>query len=391
MISEPELETSFNVENVSLEPSSSIEVILPLDPNEVELNEAVEENALYISEVSANTLTPDALDNFMSSTVEHIPMSGHDVEMNECAPQSDWIEENFVSTNTTVQFEEPSDDLKATESIDTLEQKMNEVLLEESSDQILVQKDPDISVKDEVLSEYTSPADPHSSETLDERLVLEDRKTIAESTEVNQAENPDAENCEEMLDEIKGEVIEKAVDPVSSEATPVENPYDFMDIEDDAPFVRRSRRLQSIHIEQVPIKIESQALNPVVTLGSQSETNVVCSDTPSETTAGQLESKREVIVKPQDIMMDVDQFDERLKRFEIIRDNIFLKKSDKKVCKVNKTMKCDCTITEEDVKSGELGCQYNCINRLLYIECGQKCRCGGESILSQLCISLIES
>lgn len=70
------------------------------------------------------------------------------------------------------------------------------------------------------------------------------------------------------------------------------------------------------------------------------------------------------------------QCDYRLSQFITIRDNIYIKQSDKIICKVNKTMKCDCTITEQDLKNGEMGCRYNCINRLLFIECSSKCRCG---------------
>lgn len=69
-----------------------------------------------------------------------------------------------------------------------------------------------------------------------------------------------------------------------------------------------------------------------------------------------------------------DDSAEKLSKFITIRDNIYL--SQRVVCKINKTMKCDCTISEEEIRSGELGCRSNCINRLLYIECSSKCRLG---------------
>lgn len=87
-----------------------------------------------------------------------------------------------------------------------------------------------------------------------------------------------------------------------------------------------------------------------------------------------LNQNSDVIPSTLDIMENVDLCDERLSRFITIRDNLYL--SERVICKINKTMKCDCTISEEEVKKGEVGCTVNCINRMLYIECSLKCRCG---------------
>lgn len=138
---------------------------------------------------------------------------------------------------------------------------------------------------------------------------------------------------------------------------------------EDTGFVRRSRRLQSIYTEPISTVAEAQP-EPLMASspndGVQSVPNI----------AG---AEQEVVEKPDvEMRIAVHHTDERLRRFDDIRDNIYMKKSDKKVCKVNKTMKCDCTITAEEVQKGELGCQFNCINRILYIECGLKCRCGGR-------------
>lgn len=175
--------------------------------------------------------------------------------------------------------------------------------------------------------------------------------------------------------------------------TKIESFEELMDIEDDAPFVRRSRRLQSIHLDtftpSFPIKTEDNssmlgASSSVEKRVAQMSLDMNMSTPDMEQNNGDLQSlkklsKQEETGKTvQEVRTKVEHTDIRLKRYETIRDNIYSKKSDKKVCKVNKTMKCDCTITEEEVKSGEMGCQYNCINRILYIECGLKCRCGGN-------------
>lgn len=147
----------------------------------------------------------------------------------------------------------------------------------------------------------------------------------------------------------------------------------LVDSIEDTGFVRRSRRLQSIYTEPIPIvQLEVQPEPLIVPSPSEEAQSVPDIVAPEQ----------ELVEKPAvEMRIAVHHTDERLKRFDIIRDNIYMKKSDKKVCKVNKTMKCDCTITAEEVQKGELGCQYNCINRILYIECGLKCRCGGEKKL----------
>jgi histone-lysine N-methyltransferase SETD2 len=133
--------------------------------------------------------------------------------------------------------------------------------------------------------------------------------------------------------------------------------------------LRRSRRLKSIFLEtaltetviEVPMTIEAISQHEI------KQEIVVATE--------KVESIE--LVKKEEIYETIDvEKDARLRQFITIKDNIYLKPSDKVICKINKTMKCDCTITEDEVKNGELGCTFNCINRLLYIECSPKCRCG---------------
>jgi hypothetical protein len=62
----------------------------------------------------------------------------------------------------------------------------------------------------------------------------------------------------------------------------------------------------------------------------------------------------------------------RLKEYETIRDNIFVKKSEKK----EENEKCNCTISEESIRNGEMGCRTYCINRATNTESSTECRCG---------------
>lgn len=257
------------------------------------------------------------------------------------------IDQVAMSSDKDISFE-------PTENMSNLEQQINEVL-----------------VLNQVLNEEIQPK-------LELEGVIMKEEPIEPQKEESSMQTTNEENTVGM----------KEVTTVKSEEIPTFD--ELMDIEDDAPFVRRSRRLQSIHLETFPIKTEESASMSLSTT-ILTEKRVQLTPTTGSGRVQESENDKENIqsavsdsvqeetAKPiQEVRTKVEHTDIRLKRYETIRDNIYSKKSDKKVCKVNKTMKCDCTITEEEVKNGELGCLYNCINRILYIECGLKCRCGGK-------------
>lgn len=171
-----------------------------------------------------------------------------------------------------------------------------------------------------------------------------------------------------------------------------------MEIE-EISHVRRSRRLKSFYMDapppiSAPVKVEENAINasgtlqPIVVDASAPSPELKvktrwrkCAEMEQEAIKNEVdEPKTEDCFVETKVLSDekfeVDQCDERLSHFVTIKDNIYIKESDRVICKVNKTMKCDCTITQQDLQKGELGCRYNCINRLLFIECSSKCRCG---------------
>lgn len=63
--------------------------------------------------------------------------------------------------------------------------------------------------------------------------------------------------------------------------------------------------------------------------------------------------------------------------FEPIEDNIYLceRKKNKKMKDVRR-MVCDCSTSKEDRDMGYEACGEDCLNRMLYIECGNRCPCG---------------
>lgn len=256
-------------------------------------------------------------------------------------------EEPSVQIATSLEVKSEKDPETPDESLISLEQKLESVILNEEETKIdqreLKQEPDDVEMKEESME---VPA-------TEERI-----ETPIENQEPAPVPTPSKE-------ELKEENV-------------IENLQDFMDIEDDSRYVRRSRRLQTVHVEP-PVKAEEPVHAPVAEIVEQVETQPVLPKIPveAEPLKEQIEAPEVPAVKSAHSQrIKVDMLDQRLRNYDTILDNIYSKKSDKKVCKVNKTMKCDCTITEEEVKNGEMGCLYNCINRLLYIECGAKCRCG---------------
>lgn len=290
-------------------------------------------------------------------------------------------------------------------SVDLVPVTIEEKFLQNVTDEDTI---PEVKQEDETAikrepQEETVPDESlcNIEQQLSDVVLNEDAKTEEETMPVVE-EEPKQSDDVEMKAEPELNIID-ALPP----AVPKEEPHqevqvakeesemsfiDFMDFEDETPLVRRSRRLQTAQVEPAPVKIEEISLAAVIEevkeeiLPAEKE-NSEKTDIKLESSQAEPEFIQPIDMQQPEPVARLEYTDERLKRYENIRDNIYPKKSDKKVCKVNKTMKCDCTITEEEVKSGELGCQFNCINRLLYIECGSKCRCGGELLFTKLLCS----
>ena len=284
------------------------------------------------------------------------------------------IKEELVEVKQEPEIIDEPEEIKVCEdTVSNLEQQISEVSLSE----VPAEKTAEIEMKEEQM-EIEEETKVEENTTIDENIKTEEPPT--EIPEEDEQKTTAIEIEVKKETEISVETPEKLVEVVEKAAEIPDNILEVMEV-DDSKFVRRSRRLQSIYVE--PLKIEEIA--PVSTeekpecQSQESLASVILiqtEDTPKPVEAPVIEAppQKTVIVTDE----RVPHTDKRLKRYETIRDNIYGKKSDKKVCKTNKTMKCDCTITEEEVKNNELGCTFNCINRLLYIECGSKCRCGGK-------------
>lgn len=51
-------------------------------------------------------------------------------------------------------------------------------------------------------------------------------------------------------------------------------------------------------------------------------------------------------------------------------------RSERTISKETKKMTCDCFLTKSEIERGELGCGEDCLNRLIFIECGSRCAIG---------------
>ncbi|XP_015921891.1 histone-lysine N-methyltransferase SETD2 isoform X2 [Parasteatoda tepidariorum] len=62
--------------------------------------------------------------------------------------------------------------------------------------------------------------------------------------------------------------------------------------------------------------------------------------------------------------------------YDYLEENVYLfERKRSKGRKEARRMLCDCSLTEEMRQEGKLGCQDECLNRLLMIECGSRCSC----------------
>jgi len=69
---------------------------------------------------------------------------------------------------------------------------------------------------------------------------------------------------------------------------------------------------------------------------------------------------------------DKKEVEMKLKSFRHLTENYYL--CARKVNKQSKKMQCDCSLSKEEIREGEKGCGDDCLNRLLYIECGKVCQ-----------------
>ncbi|CAO1404735.1 unnamed protein product [Diamesa serratosioi] len=362
--------------------SSSIEIDTTID---IELFPADESNVVLEEEVY----------------VENVEEVVSQVEIEEVLePVCDVVEPEIVSMDTVVE-----DDLKVTEQV-VVKVKIEDAPVET---EVITKVETNFEQQLDVLREDLSTCDinePEIKKEANEVSIME-----IEEISVKIEEKPKVEEVE-----VKSEV------PMELEIT---NDDIIDDEEEKISTVRRSRRLKSIvdttvrqrfpipspppqprHLPPISLSEETCVQSPL----NSPTSNIIAMSTSfcsspelkvktrwrkcaemellyetgstENMTAPQIDNSvpppptqnSEMIPNTLDIMEHVDLCDERLSRFITIRDNLYL--SERVICKINKTMKCDCTISEEEVKKGEVGCTVNCINRMLYIECSLKCRCG---------------
>lgn len=330
------------------------------------------------------------------------PVQHEDVEMIE-------IKEEEIDSSNIVQEQQKELPQAQTSSIEVKEPDNFKDILTADIEAIYpksVDEEP-IQIKEELKeqSETMIIIDTNESNDNDQKMDVQEVSTIEikdkeikiEVIEINETSNSTETDKSVEMKEVEAilppEVnqIESELNFVKEEPKPVEEMEEFS-------FLRRSRRLKSIYIETPVAKTEdiiimakentSSSLEAAKFKGRNKKPSEIDVDMESKklndsvqikdeeikSIAGSQVIKQEPVIIPESF--DVKQCDERLSQFLTIKDNIYMKSSDKVICKVNKTMKCDCTMTEEDLKNGEMGCRYNCINRLLFIECSSKCRCG---------------
>lgn len=89
--------------------------------------------------------------------------------------------------------------------------------------------------------------------------------------------------------------------------------------------------------------------------------------TPTNVTPRTAEEQEKILAHERDMQ-------QRLSKFLTIKENEYY--CDRNISKEAKKMTCDCFLTEEEIAAGEFGCGEDCLNRLLMIECGNRCVVG---------------
>jgi len=86
-------------------------------------------------------------------------------------------------------------------------------------------------------------------------------------------------------------------------------------------------------------------------------------------TKTELEPNPNLVKKPGWILFDQSDVDlaEKLTKFQGIEENMF-RSAHRKISKESRGLQCDCYLSKEEIARGEVGCNENCLNRLLMVE-----------------------
>lgn len=167
----------------------------------------------------------------------------------------------------------------------------------------------------------------------------------------------------------------------TADATPPIIPKEFLDESDDTTSIRRSGRIKTINKSKQPAQgfglvKEKKRFND----DDLSNPSVDRDTDQSNEKDSQLQSNDGFIVpaprqKTQE-ELEKEQIDREngMKLFAQIIDNEY--RSERVISKEAKKMACDCFLTRTEMERGELGCGDDCLNRMLLIECGQRCNVG---------------
>ncbi|KAL0273974.1 UNVERIFIED_CONTAM: hypothetical protein PYX00_006522 [Menopon gallinae] len=247
-----------------------------------------------------------------------------------------------------------------------------------------IQNDTDDAIKkieNIILDETRENSDSPVSKTSDE-IVMEKKPSIIRnrtgSTDTTSSES--SSNCgtgirrsnrirsigmmkqkerEHAVSKAEKSEIRSPVAGGSPAATPPVPGYD------DKPVKVKSRWRRSSELEMHGGKnstdmevVSSTCPSPVNSFPSTSASSS-CEPTPEEVERIEREKK---------------EVEDGLRSFTILTENEY--KMERSACKETKRMICDCALSKEEIERGEVGCGEDCLNRMLFLECGSRCALG---------------
>ena len=147
---------------------------------------------------------------------------------------------------------------------------------------------------------------------------------------------------------------------------------DLTETTETTPATKRSTRIPKKKKEQEPvaksaaIEVDSRSPDeelPLIPKGFLEQQK------KEQELRDRLEEERPPVVRDEgEARLEVER---RLKSFKQLKDNQYLCK--KYVNKETRKLQCECVLSKEEVEQGEMGCGEDCLNRLIYIECGKYC------------------
>uniref|UniRef100_A0A4Y6EZ29 [histone H3]-lysine(36) N-trimethyltransferase n=1 Tax=Brachionus koreanus TaxID=1199090 RepID=A0A4Y6EZ29_9BILA len=299
------------------------------------------------------------------------------------------INKNLVEVNSK-QIDDKNDTIKTNftisndDDLEMLRNKFREQLVErlfDKNDRKLlekIRKEKALSSEDRTYTSCESDTSPVDSKRSDKKRKRKRNEKSYKKTERKHKQNGNNREKKKSLTDDEDDNDEISDDNL------LEN-FDQI----DSSLVRRSDRIKVIKTKKEVTK-EQKIAEKMKKLSSSSDLNKLQDDSGSKDASINLvdfdqenyklnqenfESKAPISVNDSNAEQISETF-EWPSNFAKIDENIYMNKKYNNKDKESKNMICDCSHSEQERQMGIGACGVDCLNRMLLIECGNRCPCG---------------